>query len=233
MTRPTNLLVMGAAAGIGRWFCDHVFAAMEWDRVMLVDVATSEEALATYPYGFTAPTARAVVPGLRSLDGSAFDLGASNLAVCLAVPTENLGEALTVLDGVLDESAVVFDTSPTKRVSTELITSKCGNRAVFGVHALFDATARALDGQTVFVVPSEQPGHEHAHEWLVDAITSRGGVVKFGTAARHDESMSYVQTMAHQSLLALVDAITSSGLDLEKDLWESRTPLFESLLGLA
>jgi prephenate dehydratase/prephenate dehydrogenase len=233
MTRPTHLLVMGAAAGIGRWFCDNVFAAMEWERVMLVDVEGSEEALATYPYAFDAPTARAVVPGLRPLDATPFDLGAPNLAVCLAVPTENLGEALTVLDGALDETAVVFDTSPTKRASTELITSKCGNRAVFGVHALFDATARALDGQTVFVVPSEQPGHEHAHDWLVDAIAAAGGVVKFGTAARHDETMSYVQTMAHQSLLALVDAITSSELDLEKDLWEARTPLFESLLGLA
>jgi prephenate dehydratase/prephenate dehydrogenase len=233
MARPTNLLVMGAAAGIGRWLCDHLFADLPWDRVFLVDTEASEELLAAQKFAFAAPTARAVVPGLRSLTSTPVDLSVPNLAVCLAVPAENLGEALTALDGVLDQTAVVFDTSPIKRVSTEVIASKCGERAVFGIHALFDATARSLDGQTVFVVPSERPEYPDAHAWLVDAITAAGGIVKFGTAEKHDETMSYVQTMAHQSLLALVDAVTASGLDLEKDLWEARTPLFESLLGLA
>ncbi len=52
------------------------------------------------------------------------------------------------------------------------------------------------------------------------------------SADDHDRSMSYVQTMAHQSLLNLIDAVAESGLDLE-ELWEVRTPLFEALFGLA
>ena len=233
MARPTNLLVMGAAAGIGRWLCEHLFADMAWEHVTLVDTESSEETLRGHEFGFSAPTALAVVPGMRVLGAESADLSAPNLAVCLAVPPENLGDALTALDGVLDESAVIFDTSPIKRVAMELIASKCGSRAVFGVHALFDATARSLDGQTVFVVPSQRSEHADAHEWLAEAVADAGGIVKYGTAEKHDETMSYVQTMAHQSLLAFVDAITASGLDLERDLWEARTPLFESLLGLA
>ena len=45
--------------------------------------------------------------------------------------------------------------------------------------------------------------------------------------------MREVRERAHRVLVDFADAVTASGLDLEHDLWEARTPLFETLFGLA
>ena len=39
--------------------------------------------------------------------------------------------------------------------------------------------------------------------------------------------------MAHQALLGFASAVVDSGLDLQDDIWAARTPLFETLFGLA
>ena len=45
--------------------------------------------------------------------------------------------------------------------------------------------------------------------------------------------MAYVQAASHQALLAFADVIATSGHDIEGELWKLRTPVFETLLGLA
>src|SRR5690606_39575965 len=46
-------------------------------------------------------------------------------------------------------------------------------------------------------------------------------------------TMELGQDRAHRMLLKLAEEATTSGLDLERDIWEARTPLFETLFGLA
>src|SRR5690606_18647747 len=64
-------------------------------------------------------------------------------------------------------------------------------------------------------------------------IARAGGILKTGTAAQHDRTMELVQSLAHRVLADFADEVTRSGLDLERDIWEARTPLFETLFGLA
>ena len=91
------------------------------------------------------------------------------------------------------------------------------------------AGARSLDGQTVCA--TEVRGV--ATGWLAGAITGRGGIYTVLSPEQHDRSMTYVLALAHQSLLGFVTAVADSGLDLTAELWATRTPLFEALLGLA
>ena len=69
--------------------------------------------------------------------------------------------------------------------------------------------------------------------WLAEAVHAAGGSLKVGAPDEHDRAMAYVQAAAHQALMVFADVVTRSGLDLGDDLWAARTPLFESLFGLA
>ena len=113
-----------------------------------------------------------------------------------------------------------------------VLAEQAGGHAAYGVHPLFDVGARGLEGETVYLAAAPEP-HANAHVWLVELLRSLGGTVRFGTAARHDESMAYVHAMAHQALLGFAGAVVESGLDLHDDVWAARTPLFETLFGMA
>jgi prephenate dehydratase len=90
--------------------------------------------------------------------------------------------------------------------------------------------ANSPEGQIFAVCPSAVS--PDAHRWLVSAIESAGGTVNELAPARHDEIMRYVQAASHQALLTFAEVIGGSGLDLEKDLWANRTPVFELLMSL-
>ncbi|MCP3934645.1 MAG: prephenate dehydrogenase/arogenate dehydrogenase family protein, partial [Actinomycetia bacterium] len=227
MTVPSNLVVVGAAAGIGRWLCHHVFAGLEWDRVTLIDTEQSLAALQAEDWEFS------VSPTLTTIDGfvDKGGLHRSDTAVCLAVPRTEVAAVAGRVVPAVDENAVIFDTSSEKAQSLGEIRSHAGSRAVFGTHPLFSPLVRTLDGQTVVITPdTEQPD---SHEWLASAIEHAGGIIKIATPDEHDTVMAYVETLSQQVLLGFAGALAASGLDLEHDLWPNRTPLFETLLGLA
>lgn len=235
--RPTSLLVVGAAAGMGRWLAEHVFPAGPWADVVLVDTSRSSEALTQVGRAFSCPVATAAVPdghpaGLRDLlTGRAIELATSGLVVCLAVPRSALPQVGTWLDPLVAPGAPLLHVSASLGPSLADLRRQWPGRSVFGAHPLFDSSARGLDGQTILVVPDEgRAGDDHL--WLSADIHRAGGIAKLVSAEAHDRDMSYVQTMAHQTLLNLIDAVASSGLDLE-EVWEVRTPLFEALFGLA
>lgn len=219
-------MVVGAAAGIGRWLCRHLFSTMNWDSVVLIDTAKSQDLLHAQEWEFS------TTPSMAAIEDAARLLARDSVALCLAVPrTEVPGVAATLLPGARPD-AVVFDTSSAKAESLGSIRAYSGDRIVFGTHPLFSpTTVRTLDGQTIVVSPND--AHPDAHEWFAAAVTAAGGIVRFAAPEAHDGVMAYVETMAQQTLLGFADAIVSAGLDLEADLWASRTPLFETLLGLA
>lgn len=237
--RPRHLLVVGAAAGMGRWLTEHVFATGPWAGACLVDQERFVDLVAPLADAFACRTTVAAAPddaaGARALglpDGDDADL-----VVCLAVPRSALTNICRWLVPVLPADAPLLHVSASLRAPLDDLRTLAPSHPVVGVHPLADTSARFLDGQTILVVPDEgdpATGGEGAEApaWLLDDVHHAGGIAKVLSAADHDRSMSYVQTMAHQSLLNLIDAVAGSGLDLE-ELWEVRTPLFEALFGLA
>lgn len=218
---PTQLVVVGAAAGIGRWLADHVLAEVAWEQVTLIDAS---EQIHTIDHRFGGR----VVRSQRIADAG---LGGPLQAVCVAVPIANLSEVAAELLPRLACDAIVFHLAHEQVRAQTILRAARPDVAVFGVHALFGLTAAQAAGQTFAVCRDET--HPDAHRWLIDAIDGAGGLVNELTAERHDEIMRVVQTAAHQSLLTFADVVGRSGFDLERDLWANRTPVFELLLGLA
>ena len=235
-----NLVVVGAAAGIGRWLCDHVLDKHKWRGVLLIDISSSMEALVKHSWSFSERPSFGVVvdsdvgpphlvdPITRLQIGPVHE----RALVCLAVPSERISSVSEWLVPMLSSDSVLFETSPSKVASQIALAKIADTRSVFGIHPLFESSARMLDGQTVFVTPSTRPGDESAHEQLSDLIKNQGGTIRLGAAFEHDHLMHYVQAMSHRTLMAFVDGLVSSDLELG-DLWEVRTPLFEALFGLA
>lgn len=228
---PRRLIVVGAAAGMGRVLTQHLFAGLPWDQVILIDQPQAATGLATIDGLEVTPTIGVITAeGLRRVRGDA-ELEGPGTAVCLAVPVAELATVAAALLPQLDDDAVVFDTTNAKQAAVAAIAPHLGARRHFGIHPLFDVTVRGLDGQTIVVTSDDGPPPCAA--WLVEAAERRGAIVKHTTPARHDRSMAYVQTMAQQALLAFADAALAPGLDPQGDLWDMRTPAFETLLGLA
>ncbi len=273
---PTELVVVGAAAGIGRWLGEHVLrkgpgTGFPWDRVTLFDTAESvlqdshaveEESTdsgyqssvfraqirqtntgvsvrlnaASISVGAPLETAVAVFDLVQNFGdwGPIEDsglLGRPNTCVLLAVPVSTLTSVAAWLLPRLHPSAIVVDTSMDRATAARTLESARPGLINIGLHALFGIMAISPEGQIFAVCPSVVA--PDAHRWLVLAIEAAGGTVNELAPERHDEIMRYVQAASHQALLTFADVIGSSGLDLERDLWANRTPVFELLMSLA
>jgi prephenate dehydratase/prephenate dehydrogenase len=230
---PRRLVVIGAAAGMGLWLTQHLFDQVAWDDAFLIDTAESAELLASRDWPLACPI---TLGHLDPVDGSLQRLGGGEpivvdtegLVVCLAVPRTALPEVVRnlVTPGGEANLVVVAANMGQGRAAVE---NHVPGRSLVTIHPLFDSSARSLEGHTVYLAGSGDPDYG----WLADAVQRAGGFPKLGTADGHDAAMAYVQAAAHQALLVFADAVTRSGLDLQEDLWAARTPLFESLFGLA
>ncbi len=240
---PAELVVVGAAAGIGRWLGEHVLregplAGTKWDRVTLLDTAEFTPSVGV----FSSPVVTAqihqsgatvsfTVLGEPSIIAdSGLDLRRPNTCVLLAVPVSTLGSVAAWLLPLLHPSAIVVDTSMDRATAARTLESFRPGLINVGLHALFGIMANSPEGQIFAVCPSAV--EPNAHRWLVSAIESAGGTVNELAPARHDEIMKYVQAASHQALLTFAEVIGGSGLDLEQDLWANRTPVFELLMSL-
>jgi len=234
------LVVVGAALGTGRWLAEHLLPHAPWRSVTLVDSKTTRTGLGTQswrladagvPVAFgesieTTDGDRVVVEGTRE----PLPLPAGPTVVWFALPPAVQASALAEMLPLLDERATVVVSANPLTAALETARALAGEREVVGVHALFDATIPSLAGQIFYVVPQQDAA---VPEWLAGAVARGGGILKTGTAGEHDRAMELVQTLAHRVLVDFADAVTGSGLDLERDIWEARTPLFETLFGLA
>lgn len=219
------LVVVGAAAGMGRWLGDHVLSALPWSSVALVDANAGVFALET-GYSDLVDVVRST-----SIDAVRATIGSPGCVVVLAVPLSTLGSVAIQVLPALPADAVVIECSHDRMRADEILRAVRPDVTVVGLHALFGAAAPRADGQTFVVCPD--PVETHAHRWLTDALELAGGTVNEMDAARHDSIMLVVQTAAHQALLSFADVVGRSGLDLENDLWANRTPVFELLLALS
>lgn len=231
------LVLVGAALGTGRWLAEHLLPHATWRSVTLVDSKTTKTRLRGQSWRLDAE--RPLVFG-ESIETPAGDrvvvegttdplpLPSGPTVVWFALPPAVLASAVTEMLPLLDPDALVVVSASPIAPALEVARAAAGGRAVVGVHALFDATVPSLTGQILYVV-----AERGVPRWLTDAVAHGGGILKTGTADEHDRTMELVQTLAHRVLVEFADAVTSSGLDLERDVWEARTPLFETLFGLA
>ena len=232
---PTRLVVVGAAAGIGRWLGEHVFGAAPWEHVVLIDTV---EAVSGAAGDYRVPTIAAWVDanGMAAAGASTvsdLDLGAPGTAVVLAVPHTTLATVAAWLLPRLNTDAVVVDCSHDRTTARTAISATRNDLPLIGCHALFGATAPSADGQTFAVSADPDPANAAAHQWLIEVIEAAGGTVNELTDAHHDAVMRFVQAAAHRALITFADVLAGSGLDLERDVWANRTPTFELLLALA
>jgi prephenate dehydratase/prephenate dehydrogenase len=241
---PRQLVVVGATAGMGRWLVDHLLLDRPWEQVVLVD--SIDRQLDSLEHFVTeAPDVRIIgcrppEPGealrpymtttgstLRDHDPVRLDDPAT--VALLAVPPEAVPGVLDWLVPLLPTEGVIGVVSGTQVASIDAVASRWPSDQIFGIHPLFDSSARTVEGQTFLLIGANGPP---TSPWLDALISSGGAIADSGSAADHDAIMRVVQTATHQSLITFADTVTSSGVDLQK-LWEARTPVFEGLFGLA
>ena len=157
------------------------------------------------------------------------------MSLWIAVPAEAADDVARGLLPLLPGIESVFVSGVAMEQLLPAVRGAVGTTPLYGVHALVDASMASLEGQILYVVPDAGDGAACAEPpaWLAEATAEAGGILKVGTAAEHDAAMREVRERAHRVLVDFADAVTASGLDLEHDLWEARTPLFETLFGLA
>ncbi len=221
LKHPSTLVVVGAAAGMGRWLGDQLLANLNWDAVVLVDAA---ESLLKVEHRYrVAPQLVQLVSGTDAADLIGL---LENAVVVVAVPLSHVPDVEQWLGPLLGNNCEVIDTSHDRARAA----SAWGNIQTVGLHPLFGITAPSAAGQTFVLCPSAK---DPAPAWLIAAVESAGGTVNVLTNQRHDEVMEVVQNAAHQALLSFADVVGRSGLDIENDLWANRTPVFELLTALA
>lgn len=233
-TGPSSLVVVGAGGGMGRWLCTHLLSRYPWSRVTLLDIDPAVYALGSVFTSAGVETAT-LDSGFRAKDAAGrpleLDLGRASSAVWLAVPQSRLPTVAGALLPRLSSDSVVFDISSAKLSALATLQGLRSDLPIVGVHPLFGPTVASLDGQEVVVCPAA--GAPDAHEWLVRLVSSVGAIAKVTNAEQHDLVMAYVQAATHHALVTFADVLAHSGLSIENDLWEFRTPVFETLLGLA
>lgn len=238
------LVIVGAALGTGRWLAEHLLPHATWSSITLIDSKTTKTSLRSQQWRLAAQGP--IVCG-ESIETPAGDrLVVEDTTEPLELPTGPTVAWFALPQAVLVHA--VAETLPLLPASTTVLVSAAeltpalaaarqaaDGREVVGVHPLFDATMPSLAGQILYVVPdaSNAAAGGAAPAWLAEAIAHAGGILKSGTAEQHDRTMGLVQSLTHRVLAEFADAVTDSGLDLERDIWEARTPLFETLFGLA
>lgn len=239
--QPRDLVVLGALGGMARLLTSGVLGGLSWRDVWLLDVREAVFDVVAPPLAAgrvvrarvvdpQSPVAevRLVDPDGRQVDLEA--LGDLEAAVMMAVPQAKLPMAARWLLPRLGRGSVAFDIASEKSAALAALGNGDPDLATFGTHPLFGHSVGTIDGQTVVVCPSLR--HPGAHRWFAAAVERAGGAVKLMTPERHDLVMAYVQTATHQALLTLAEVVASSGLDIERDLWECRTPQFETLMAM-
>ncbi len=222
---PRHLVVVGAAAGVGRWLGEHVLGSLDWENVTLIDASASVLSM-EHPYSHAGKVSSST--SFSPLDGL---VPGVDVAVVIAVPLATLRAVAVDVFGRAPQNVTVIECSHNRTRADRELREVRPDAVIVGLHALFGVNAPRADGQTFVVCPD--PVATDAHRWLSSTIEIAGGTVNEMDSARHDEIMLTVQTATHQALLTFADVVGHSGLDIERDLWANRTPVFELLLALS
>lgn len=232
-----HVLVVGSSGGIGRWMIQSILGGRRWASATLCDQLGNVDMLAELGAGLSDHVT--VAYSMESSPDQFFDADddrpittvAPDTVVLVAVPAEARPGVARWLAGLTVAPAQVVVAGAPLEGITDALAVLPDPVARYGLHPLFDIDITHPFGQIVVVSPLivDSP----APLWLIELLERVGAFVNFDADRHHDAAMNFVQTLTHQALLAFVQSLVDSGLDLQRDLWDFRTPLFESLLSLA
>ena len=139
--------------------------------------------------------------------------------VIISVPIDRAEEVISEVAPLVKKSGLLMDLTSIKMSPMESL--KKTKASYIGCHPLFGPTA-GIHGQTFIICPGRGKLWEL---WLTRILESNGVIVRELSAQKHDEFMSYIQTLTHFSHIAFADALRKSGIPI-KDFIKYPSPVY-------
>lgn len=130
--------------------------------------------------------------------------------VIVSVPIDQAEKVILEVAPLVKKSGLLMDLTSVKMSPMECL--KKTKASYIGCHPLFGPTA-GIHGQTFIVCPGSGKLWEF---WLKRILESNGVIVRELSAKKHDEFMSYIQTLTHFSHIAFADALRKSGIPIKE-----------------
>ncbi len=130
--------------------------------------------------------------------------------VVIAVPIACTIEVIEEIAPYCKEGSLLIDITSTKQKPIETMLRNFSG-SVIGTHPLFGPSVHSLQGQRIAVVSGRDTGNWH--DWLCSIFHARGLSVLDTTAQEHDQAMSIVQVLTHQTTEVLGRTIQQLGVD--------------------
>jgi hypothetical protein len=137
------LIVVGAAASMGRWLCDHLFATHQWESVTLIEQERSASLLTSVRWKFPVDPELGVVTDavvgrrlLRPGTDVRVQLPKRAALVCLAIPVDQIASTARWLSRELHEESVIFETTSSKVGPQNELRQATAGGPTFGLHPL-------------------------------------------------------------------------------------------------
>ena len=142
--------------------------------------------------------------------------------VVIAVPIACTIEVIEEIAPYCKEGSLLIDITSTKQKPIEAMLGNFSG-SVIGTHPLFGPSVHSLQGQRIAIVSGRDNGNWH--DWLCTMLHARGLSVLDTTAKEHDQAMSIVQVLTHQTTEVLGRTIQQLGVDVLRTL-EFTSPIY-------
>ena len=139
--------------------------------------------------------------------------------VLVSVPIDSTEEVIAEIAPHIKKSSLLLDLTSVKVGPMEAM--KKTKADYLGCHPLFGPTA-SMRGQIVILCPGKGKLWQY---WLSSMLEKNGVIVREISAKKHDELMSYIQTLTHFSHIAFADALRKSGIPI-KDFIKYPSPVY-------
>jgi len=135
--------------------------------------------------------------------------------VIICVPIEQTANVIREIGPHCKSESLLLDITSTKiaPIDAMLEHSTC---SVIGTHPLFGPTIHSLQGQRIAIVPARDNGNWK--EWICTILKGRGLSILETSAEEHDQAMSIVQVLTHQTTEVLGRTIQQLNVDIRKTL---------------
>lgn len=130
--------------------------------------------------------------------------------VIVSVPIDRTEEVIQEVTAHVKKSGLLMDLTSVKAMPMENM--KETKASYLGCHPLFGPTS-SIYGQIVILCSGRGIMW---HRWLKNLLEDNGAIVRELTPQKHDELMSYIQTLTHFSHIALADTLRKSGIPIKE-----------------
>lgn len=130
--------------------------------------------------------------------------------VIVSVPIDRTEEVIQEVAPHVKKSGLLMDLTSVKAMPMENMEKT--KASYLGCHPLFGPTA-SIHGQIVILCSGRGVMW---HRWLKNLLEDNGALVRELTPQKHDELMSYIQTLTHFSHIAFANTLRKSGISIKE-----------------